>query len=144
MAAISIVAYNGISNNANDAAVQSDFSNFAKKYELARTENTSGQYPNPTVGMGLSATKGAYMTGRYNFYLCINPARDRFAIVAQSKSGKYFGYDSSVGKVSTTAATNNAETCTLIGATVGASAFNVPQYSWNSTNSTGSWQPWVN
>ena len=43
LAAISIVAYSGIQNKANDATVQQDLVNIAKKLELYRASHD--QYP---------------------------------------------------------------------------------------------------
>ena len=38
LAAITIVAYNGIQGRANDTAVRNDLTNFAKKLELAKLD----------------------------------------------------------------------------------------------------------
>ena len=43
LAAISVVAYTNIQNRANDAAIQSYLSNFAKKIQLHHAEY--GEYP---------------------------------------------------------------------------------------------------
>ena len=43
LAAISIVAYNGIQDRANDTAIKSDISNNVKQIELYAAEN--GEYP---------------------------------------------------------------------------------------------------
>ncbi|OYX40575.1 hypothetical protein B7Y94_06170, partial [Candidatus Saccharibacteria bacterium 32-49-12] len=45
LAAISIVAYNGVSNSAHDAAVKADLSNIAKGFEIYKIKNASGMYP---------------------------------------------------------------------------------------------------
>ena len=48
LAAISIVAYNGVQNSARTAQMQSDFRNIKQAIEMYRTEN--GVYPNCVAG----------------------------------------------------------------------------------------------
>lgn len=43
LAAITIVAFNGVQDRANDTAVQQDLTNFAKKLELMKVDD--GTYP---------------------------------------------------------------------------------------------------
>ena len=45
LAAITIVAYNGIQNRANDSAVRSDLSNIVKHLESMKTLLSSEKYP---------------------------------------------------------------------------------------------------
>ena len=99
LAAIAIAAYSSITNRAYDTAVRSDFANFIKKYETIRVLNSANQYSDPTAAMGFSFSKEAYMTGRNNMYLCINPERNQYAISAQSRSGKEFSYSTLTGIV---------------------------------------------
>ena len=117
LAAISMAAYSGISDKANDSAVKSDFAHFIRKYELARVDSTNSQYLNPTKAMGLSFSKSAYMLNRYNFYICINPDRNQYAIGAQSKSGKSFRYSTITGKTGEVASVDQAATCIAAGTT---------------------------
>ena len=117
LAAISMAAYSGISDKANDSAVKSDFAHFIRKYELARVDSTNSQYLNPTKAMGLSFSKSAYMLNRYNFYICINPDRNQYAIGAQSKSGKSFRYSTITGKTEEVASVDQAATCIAAGTT---------------------------
>ena len=61
LAAISIVAYNGIQNRANDIAVKNDLSNIAKKYELYKVD--AGRYPINSTEIGtldIKVARGAY------------------------------------------------------------------------------------
>jgi len=94
LAAISVVAYNGITNSANDAAVKSDLANFAKKVEMYQVEK--GYYPrNPPEldPLGMQTTKSAYDTNReLNFSYCSDTNRtgSMYAIGGISKSGKRF------------------------------------------------------
>lgn len=93
LAAISIVAYSGISNNANDTAVKNDLSNVAKKLAMFHAEE--GRYPNSHTelrSLDMKVTKEAYSTtiAPLNFGYCVNSARTIFAIGGISKSGKRF------------------------------------------------------
>ena len=45
LAAITIVAYNGIQNRGYDSTIQSDLTSFAKNIELLRVGATDGNYP---------------------------------------------------------------------------------------------------
>ncbi len=61
LAAIVIVAYNGITSSANDSVVRSDLASMAKKLELYKTEN--GAYP--IDGAQLSAAEVGISQGSY-------------------------------------------------------------------------------
>lgn len=97
LAAISVVAYNGIQNRANDTAVQSDVTNYAKKIALLYAEY--GEYPegaagNSPAGVGnFKLAKGSYATNVANFYYCVGTISGvpAFAVGAVSKSNnKYY------------------------------------------------------
>lgn len=104
LAAITIVAYNGIQNRAYDSAVQADLKNIGTKtLQYIQTNDTI-----PTsavlVSLGAGATDNAYgyhytPTGSsgYNLLQCVASAQ-RFIYVATSKSGNTFVF--SDGKVS--------------------------------------------
>ncbi len=88
LAAIVTVAYTGISARANDAAVQSDLANMAKKLEIERV--STGRYPlPPTASTDIHITKGAYRD-QNNLYYCYDSANDRYAVQARSISNNYF------------------------------------------------------
>ena len=57
------------------------------------------------------------MPNRYNFYICINPDRNQYAIGAQSKSGKSFRYSTITGKTEEVASVSQAATCIAAGTT---------------------------
>ena len=58
LAAITIVAYNGVQNRANDTTIQSDLKNTAKKLELIKVDSPTGTYPTSlTASMGLKASR---------------------------------------------------------------------------------------
>lgn len=109
LAAISIVAYNGIQNRANDTAVKNDLTNMAKKIHLTAadsgtfipgggtaTTGDSGLFP----GFTFSPSKSSYATSGINLLYCtgVNASGDNvFAITARSKSGETYRYLSSSG-----------------------------------------------
>lgn len=94
LAAISIVAYNGISNQANDSAVKSDLTNLAKKIGIFHAERS--KYPTTIAeleSIGAKVSKGAYDVNReLNFSYCADSARTGtgWAVGGISKSGKRF------------------------------------------------------
>jgi len=95
LAAITIVAYNGIQNRANDSAVQSDLARDVKSIELYRVDN--GNYPASytnlvamkIAGYPLVASQQAYSTvSPTNYGVCFDTTDDTYAVAARSKSGK--------------------------------------------------------
>ncbi|MFZ2835733.1 MAG: prepilin-type N-terminal cleavage/methylation domain-containing protein [Candidatus Saccharimonadales bacterium] len=99
LAAITIVAYNGIQNRANDTAVQGDLTNFAKKLEVAKLD-AGGTYPTAlTSAMGFGFSKGAYGIDAQNYTLryCVNTTTNNYIMYAKSKSGNYFRYTATGG-----------------------------------------------
>lgn len=105
LAAIVIVAFNGVQNRGYDASVQSDLTAIAKKYELHKIDSTNDRYPfgtslNDGSTIKVSVNKSAYdQTVNYNLLNCTNPSAQgsNYAILALSKSGKKF-YISSESK----------------------------------------------
>lgn len=86
LAAITIVAYNGVQNRANDTAVQADVSNYAKKIELFYVDN--GRYPNTTGDLdsiGMSVSVNSYANHTNAVMYCISG--NTWAIAGDSKSG---------------------------------------------------------
>lgn len=94
LAAITVVAFNGVQNRGIDASVQSDIKNLATKIKLFYADNAV--YPigladfNP---LGIKVNKSAYDhyyngTAYYNLVYCYTPsvAPTSFAIIGYSKS----------------------------------------------------------
>lgn len=102
LAAISIVAYNGISNSANDSAIKSDLANLSKQFEMFKAEE--GRYPNSVDdirSIGPSVSKSAYLTypaTYYNLVTCTNSDASKYSLAAISRSGSRF-FVSSEGAV---------------------------------------------
>lgn len=109
LAAITIVAYNGIQSRANDTAVKNDLQALAKKFELYRVDN--GVYPAGDVQLGtldIKLSKSVYGNGfssnTHNVLYCriAGDGPDKFALVASSKSGNIFTYQSTTRAFTTT------------------------------------------
>lgn len=98
LAAITIVAYSGIQNRANDAAVQSDLRNFGTTMGLIAAD--AGTYPAVlTPAMGIKFSKSSYGLDAqsYNARYCYNSATNQYIMYASSKSGKYYKNTASGG-----------------------------------------------
>ncbi len=146
LAAISIVAYNGIQNRTNDAAVRSDLRNFGMKMQEYMVDNGRpvplGVSTSPTTGemldtLNIKVNQNAYgahyaVGSGYNFIYCQNG--QNFAIVAGSKSGNVFAYRSTSGLVDNGAPLKTyTDTCADQG---------VPSFgTWGFSN--GSWSAWT-
>lgn len=104
LAAIVIVAYNGIQNRAYDASIQSELKNTGQTLLVKNID--SGNYPNDEATlstMGIKVSKTAYgnplISGgmAYNGLYCSTVtgySPSKFAIIASSKSGNVFSYSS--------------------------------------------------
>ena len=108
MAAIIIVGYGAVINNANDKSVQSDLikiDNVFKQYAL----DTNGSFPSTLAslsGLGLQLNSKSYMTTNMaNIYICTNSSNSQYAVVSMSTSGKRFMVKSESGVSQFTAST---------------------------------------
>ena len=139
LAAITIVAYNGIQDRARNASIQSDLTNFAKKLETARLYTADGQYPATlTAAMDIRANKNIYSLNRNNWYYCPSEDRTRFALgVAYTTAGAGY-FISSNGGIQSSSNVSDATTCPLVNRTGGSQM----GYTWNGTS--GAWSTWVN
>lgn len=113
LASISIVAYNGIQNRAADSSVQSDLKNIGNKIRqngiLDKPYPTNrGDFVTAIEGMTVNKNSyGAHYTptspnGEYNLLFCFyTPSSGSsdvdIRLVAASKSGKVFQYDTADG-----------------------------------------------
>ena len=120
LAAISIVAYNGIQNRAYDAAVQSDLKNAYNKLLVFQTTDTSGTFPNGTAGelsaVGISASKNAHYSVGNNFLYCVadrTTSSPKALIVSRSKSGKTYYHSTRDGGREYTGASNVSAFATI-------------------------------
>lgn len=143
LAAITIVAFNGIQDRARNSSIQTDLTNFSKKLELARVDTSDGLYPATlTATMDIHANKSLYATGRNNWYYCASADRTQYALgVASTANGIGF-FISSASGIQASALPNNpvddAHTCAIVGRLNGSQM----GYGWNGTS--GSWSSWLN
>lgn len=148
LAAITIVAYNGIQNRAYDTAVQSDLSNIAKRYELYKAENLAATYPygatlNNGVAFKINVSKSAYDANvSYQLLNCTSNTSmgSDYAMLAVSKSGKRFYVSSSSGVreyIGSAAWLDLTESCpsVLTGSVANGAGYNSAGWrAWTSTN----------
>jgi len=138
LAAITIVSYNGISAQANEAAVKSDLKNFGTAMQMYRSEQ--GEYPvDLSTVAGLKFTKSLYgEDGQgYNLRYCRNVDTDQYVLLANLKDGRYFKIMES-GVISSNSATSGYGVCSL----VGRSSTNPATVNNGYRNTTG-WASWV-
>jgi len=138
LAAITIVAYNGIQARAVETQIQSDLANFQKKIELAKIDAVDSLYPSiPTSSMGMGFSKSAYAVNRYNLYYCVSADRSQYAFGVASKN--YDGYvvqSASTGIIKM--AVGSLQVCALVG------QGNAAQSGYTYASSVGVWQSWAN
>ena len=128
LAAITVVAYNGIQNRAYDSSVQADLQSIAKKIQLFNVINDRFPKGSPDLdNADTKVTKSAYSRGMYNgtsyfnlVYCWPNAASPtQFALVAESKSGSVFQYATGrVTKVSYAFTTGSIQICASAGVTM--------------------------
>ncbi len=90
LAAIVIVAYNGITSSAQASTIKSDLTNALKKLEIYKIEN--GAYPvtgGQLANVGIKASKSSYDTVGNNFYYCVNTVTDVFAMGSRTPSNTH-------------------------------------------------------
>lgn len=129
LAAITIVAFNGVQNRANDTAIQNDIKGLAKTIRAHEALHGSlpvfGTEMSPTPNsfafpaITFKPTKTAYFQGENNLFVCKPQVAgtSEFAIAAKSKSGKVIAWRSSGGFVNYTAGWPNSGTiCPALGA----------------------------
>lgn len=138
LAAIVVVAYNGITATAHDSTVKSDLANFAKRLELEKVED--GTYPYPlTTAMNIQVTESSYSDVN-NLYYCYDSATDTYAVQARSLSGNYFRIEGGVVQEGVGSSGYwAAGTCGILGITWDGSTNG--QYGYNATNDT--WASWA-
>lgn len=145
LAAITIVAYNGIQNRANDSAVQSDLISVGKKLASELVIHGSLPVANDTglSSLGLRLTKNAYSegynngTGNYNFAYCRGDDATSYALIASSKSGATFMYQNGSVQIVTWSLASSGTICGNA-ARAGISPFTVR---WFYNN--GNWALWL-
>ena len=115
LATISVVAYTGIQGRANNAIVEADAANVAKKMELAKVD--LGRYPVQYSEFpdGLKFSRSSYDTSTSNVYYCLNRNTDQYALGLVSKGGKRYIVNS--GRVSEVPSAYATAVCDAVGQT---------------------------
>lgn len=138
LAAISIVAYNGIQNRSYASTIQSDLAGFAKKLELIKIDSSDGLYPtSPTQAMGFNFSKLAYKVDRNNVYYAASPDRTQYALGVISRAGDSIGFVLINGSIQTNSGVGFDSTRALVGSSTASTG-----HAWN--GSTGTWASWTN
>jgi prepilin-type N-terminal cleavage/methylation domain-containing protein len=141
LAAISIVAYNGIQNRANLNIIQSDLSNAKKKIMLYKVD--AGKYPINAAQLDLvrvNVSKSAYDTLGNNMYYCYNSVTDEFALGGRSLNNKGSYILSSTGPIQYVGGVGGDQVCQSVGLTGYA---DVNAYISNGYGTTNGWLPWT-
>lgn len=91
LATITIVAFNGVQNRANDTAVASDLTSLAKKLKLYNAEGSGFPAWNQlNLITDFKVSQGSYDVSNSAMLYCVNDAQTAFAVIGKSKSGKAF------------------------------------------------------
>ncbi|MNQ07667.1 Type II secretion system protein G precursor [compost metagenome] len=138
LAAITIVAYNGIQNRANDTTIKSDLANIAKQLETIKAVSSSSTYPTTTelASNKLSASKNVYEKSRNNLYYCRTTDNLNYAVGAVSTSGKNFFLVNGVIQEGVNVwGSTTCDQLTSFGTTTNAGS--------GYDNPTNTWSPWV-
>lgn len=92
LAAITIVAFNGIQNRGYDTSIKSDFASAQKKIESQKILSTSETYGASPWGpnVNTSFSKSAYSTSMNNLIFCYAVDGSEYALAALSKSGNRY------------------------------------------------------
>ena len=89
LAGISVAAYSGVQKSARDSTVQSDLSNAMKQLAMYEVENGAVPITSADIrSMSIKPTKNAYITGRNNFYYCVNKETGQYALGAVTKDNR--------------------------------------------------------
>jgi len=100
LAAITIVGYGAVTNNATDVSVKSDLQKIDDAFKQYSLDN-GGTYPDTIAELAtlnLKLNKDSYFTGnKANVYICTNPTDTEYAAIAMAKSGKRFMVKSESG-----------------------------------------------
>jgi prepilin-type N-terminal cleavage/methylation domain-containing protein len=137
LAAITIVAYNGIQNRANEVSVTADLRNISKQVELHRIN--IGHYPSITEidTLKIKVNKAAYgvnPTGATGFY-CVDSNGSEFSIVTRVKSQMVLMYNSDIGQTIPYSGSQTApQLCTDAG---------TPTTTYLAFTNNGVWNSWI-
>lgn len=139
LAAIVIVAYNGITNSAKESAVRSDLGNIAKKLEVYKA--TNGLYPANATQLesaDFKVSQGNYLTNRNNFYYCRTADYTQYAIGAIATTGAQYYMKN--GSVASATGVNWANTCNQLSPAGNGGSTG---YDWPGDGAGSGWAAWT-
>lgn len=142
LAAITIVAYNGIQERTRLNIIQSDLANVKKKIMLYKVD--AGKYPaNPAQldAVRVNATKSVYDTAGNNMYYCYNNSTDEFAVGGRSLNNKGSYVLASNGTIQYLGGVGGDQVCYAAGLPGGYADANA--FISNGYSAGGSWQNWT-
>ncbi|HBO64972.1 TPA: hypothetical protein DD425_03355 [Candidatus Saccharibacteria bacterium] len=140
LAAITIVAYTGVQQRADETVVQNDISQLARKMDLWKIDHND-VYPavdgNQLASVGISISSNAYLQdSRNNFYYCSSAdgTSYSFGIVSKNNQG-YFLTNGTVSQQSG-GSTYQTQTCAQVGepSTTGTSGY---------VGGSDTWASWI-
>lgn len=144
LAAIVIVAFNGVQNQAYNTTIESDMASFHKKYESLKIMSSDGLYPSPTgltAADGLKLSKSAYEMDRNNGYFCTNSDRTAYGLGIVSKGGTSYYLQGPEGRVTKEPVSDSIVRTTKMGPT---GAICNAALAHNPPGTINSWRAWVN
>lgn len=122
LAAITIVAYNGVQSRANDTVIKSDLRDIAQKmvtYQLTGADGTIPTTASQWTDSGATATHRSYSLryvsggASYNLLVCyIDASSDNWGLIAESKSGNTYKYANGTLSDASGPLINSATMCT--------------------------------
>lgn len=153
LASISVVAYRGISDRANDTVVENDLAAITKTLELIKVN--LGRYPRYseefTASNSFKFSKLAYDRSTHNAMYCINIDTDTYALGVRSKSGSSYML---VNGTTTKGLFTGADSVCIAAGAISWGASSVPHTAFHGFHPTGSptsftdgWNkfwPWTN
>lgn len=134
LAAITIIAFNGVQNSAHNSAVQSDLNNGAKK--LTEYRALHGQYPLTRAEFRAAGLKFSLDSHRHSVFCAWEEGEPNFALVSYSTGGERYYISSSEGLRDYTGSfPSNSGVCTAAGGTAPTAS------AW--LRGSGDWTSWV-
>lgn len=152
LAAIVVVAYRGIQNNAYDASVKNDLAAAAKAFELYKADGATGLYPRNYTDLVTMQSDGkytlkinpdAYYTSSNNYAYCWTTAAGSvYGVAVRSRSDKIFYTTSTSNGVQEYSGVWENSTTNMCPA-IGVGAAGSGTGTWGFSGSPRVWQSWV-
>ncbi len=138
LAAITIVAYNGIQNRANDTVIKTDLKQSFTKLQEYYVLNGALPSTYSSINNTMSVTRKSYGGGG-NFLVYCRADNGAAAVVGRSTSGTGFAYSSNGGAItfSNWPGNSNVDLCPAAGIPTTASGYAA---TWLGVN--GAWEAW--